>query len=109
MPWIFFWHKDIFGVFGGVSTASCDRRNRSPFWLELRSGLCGARDRGQRPCVVPDRRGPVSGVVIVCAIMNKFRDRKSTRLNSSHQIISYAVFCLKKKKRNIYNHKTIVA
>src|SRR5258708_14927033 len=27
-------------------------------------------------------------------------DRKSTRLNSSHQIISYAVFCLKKKKRN---------
>src|SRR5258708_21632992 len=31
-----------------------------------------------------------------------FRDRKSTRLNSSHQIISYAVFCLKKKKE----HKT---
>src|SRR5258708_11073470 len=27
------------------------------------------------------------------------KDRKSTRLNSSHQIISYAVFCLKKKKR----------
>src|SRR5258708_14253792 len=27
-------------------------------------------------------------------------DRKSTRLNSSHQIISYAVFCLKKKKSN---------
>src|SRR5258708_29306828 len=26
-------------------------------------------------------------------------DRKSTRLNSSHQIISYAVFCLKKKKK----------
>src|SRR5258708_9495330 len=28
------------------------------------------------------------------------KDRKSTRLNSSHQIISYAVFCLKKKKRH---------
>src|SRR5258708_24093732 len=28
-------------------------------------------------------------------------DRKSTRLNSSHQIISYAVFCLKKKKITI--------
>src|SRR5258708_30468998 len=28
----------------------------------------------------------------------KLQDRKSTRLNSSHQIISYAVFCLKKKK-----------
>src|SRR5258708_26089913 len=30
-------------------------------------------------------------------------DRKSTRLNSSHQIISYAVFCLKKKKKNVMN------
>src|SRR5256885_10394860 len=28
-------------------------------------------------------------------------DRKSTRLNSSHLVISYAVFCLKKKKRHI--------
>src|SRR5947208_9252671 len=30
-------------------------------------------------------------------------DRKSTRLNSSHQIISYAVFCLKKKKQKMTN------
>src|SRR5258708_26809288 len=30
------------------------------------------------------------------------QDRKSTRLNSSHQIISYAVFCLKKKKYVVY-------
>src|SRR5207244_13339205 len=30
------------------------------------------------------------------------KDRKSTRLNSSHQIISYAVFCLKKKNKTIY-------
>src|SRR2546426_5926920 len=29
---------------------------------------------------------------------NRRRDRKSTRLNSSHLVISYAVFCLKKKK-----------
>src|SRR5437762_9171286 len=29
------------------------------------------------------------------------RDRKSTRLNSSHRCISYAVFCLKKKKKQI--------
>src|SRR5258708_24984556 len=31
-------------------------------------------------------------------------DRKSTRLNSSHQIISYAVFCLKKKKTSTYDN-----
>src|SRR5947207_8650525 len=29
-------------------------------------------------------------------------DRKSTRLNSSHTVISYAVFCLKKKKQNAF-------
>src|SRR2546430_10250251 len=32
------------------------------------------------------------------------RDRKSTRLNSSHSQISYAVFCLKKKKVNTKSH-----
>src|SRR5947207_12520680 len=31
--------------------------------------------------------------------MTMFVDRKSTRLNSSHTVISYAVFCLKKKKK----------
>src|SRR2546426_2564177 len=31
-------------------------------------------------------------------LLPKFGDRKSTRLNSSHLVISYAVFCLKKKK-----------
>src|SRR5947208_9767743 len=34
-------------------------------------------------------------------------DRKSTRLNSSHQIISYAVFCLKKKKKKNKMYKNI--
>src|SRR5437588_9003732 len=34
------------------------------------------------------------------------RDRKSTRLNSSHTVISYAVFCLKKKKRKQNNKRT---
>src|SRR2546426_4948674 len=32
------------------------------------------------------------------------RDRKSTRLNSSHLVISYAVFCLKKKKKKVLCH-----
>src|SRR2546429_4457770 len=39
---------------------------------------------------VPPRRGPDEAL----------GDRKSTRLNSSHGYISYAVFCLKKKKKN---------
>src|SRR5205807_4900297 len=35
---------------------------------------------------------------------NAYQDRKSTRLNSSHLVISYAVFCLKKKKKHYYIH-----
>src|SRR5437773_10782301 len=34
------------------------------------------------------------------AVLRRIEDRKSTRLNSSHITISYAVFCLKKKKKN---------
>src|SRR2546426_6553599 len=40
------------------------------------------------------------------ASSNRAKDRKSTRLNSSHLVISYAVFCLKKKKKkqDVYSH-----
>src|SRR2546421_9499226 len=41
-----------------------------------------------------------------CAHTCKARDRKSTRLNSSHDQISYAVFCLKKKKKTRYAYST---
>src|SRR5256885_9262698 len=34
--------------------------------------------------------------------LDDVRDRKSTRLNSSHLVISYAVFCLKKKKLQVH-------
>src|SRR5256885_11664128 len=37
-------------------------------------------------------------------LMLQSRDRKSTRLNSSHLVISYAVFCLKKKKKSHEPH-----
>src|SRR2546426_6308510 len=47
--------------------------------------LLAARDRGHGV-----RRG---------GLQERDRDRKSTRLNSSHLVISYAVFCLKKKKK----------
>src|SRR3712207_7258046 len=54
-------------------------------------GGAGVRDRGRRhPPAGPLHPGRVAG-----------GDRKSTRLNSSHANISYAVFCLKKKH---YSH-----
>src|SRR5256885_6105674 len=46
----------------------------------------------------PDREGEA-----ICQHLKETldgKDRKSTRLNSSHLVISYAVFCLKKKKKN---------
>src|SRR3712207_8160473 len=59
-----------------------------------------------QPAPVP--LGPVPLAEVDLADLDRFRDnlawgqldRKSTRLNSSHANISYAVFCLKKKKNN---------
>src|SRR2546426_8539418 len=71
----------------GQSHRPRPRRRPQLWWRESRTAdrdrrhygsLRGARDRAARS------RAP--------------RDRKSTRLNSSHLVISYAVFCLKKKK-----------
>src|SRR5256885_12596391 len=46
-----------------------------------------------------DRVSAVTGTTrFQIYVMNADLDRKSTRLNSSHLVISYAVFCLKKKK-----------
>src|SRR5260363_238095 len=42
------------------------------------------------------------------ATFGPLKDRKSTRLNSSHQIISYAVFCLKKKKKHAMHTSLIL-
>src|SRR2546426_8311796 len=47
---------------------------------------------GRRPAVLEPGEG--AGVEL-----HELADRKSTRLNSSHLVISYAVFCLKKKKK----------
>src|SRR5437667_7245770 len=44
------------------------------------------------------RDSQLAGISAVLDVANR-RDRKSTRLNSSHITISYAVFCLKKKKK----------
>src|SRR5258708_26948328 len=59
-------------------------------------------DDAGRALVTEARNGGVyqsAHVLLVLHISTHELDRKSTRLNSSHQIISYAVFCLKKKKR----------
>src|SRR5688572_32234182 len=61
--------------------------------------------RSATPKPTPPRHGPcenpaadyVLGAVLVHVTL--YADRKSTRLNSSHSQISYAVFCLKKKKK----------
>src|SRR2546430_10462608 len=47
------------------------------------------------------RTGPEARRACIISLMNI--DRKSTRLNSSHSQISYAVFCLKKKKRRAHS------
>src|SRR5438552_9152868 len=53
---------------------------------------------GPEPAADADPRAWIGGGPARSARRARLGDRKSTRLNSSHQIISYAVFCLKKKK-----------
>src|SRR2546426_9060302 len=59
------------------------------------SSSSGSSSGRQRRARSPQRSSPSS---LPCA------DRKSTRLNSSHLVISYAVFCLKKKKKATTQH-----
>src|SRR5207302_11048741 len=61
-----------------------------PIFPAGRGVRAGRRGRAGRPA--DGRRAPHAGAV-------RQADRKSTRLNSSHVKISYAVFCLKKKKK----------
>src|SRR2546430_12417714 len=59
--------------------------------------------KGQDDQQIPRRRfhrEGVNGARARSSAQRRHRDRKSTRLNSSHSQISYAVFCLKKKKNN---------
>src|SRR5438309_6763759 len=60
-------------------------------------------DRVARHVEACVRHGGLRTAVIALA------DRKSTRLNSSHSSISYAVFCLKKKKKNITRARHVSA
>src|SRR5437773_3185463 len=72
------------------SRLSADREP-GPTWAGRSACNCERRDCAASPCATDDRR--------TCERTAR-RDRKSTRLNSSHITISYAVFCLKKKKKS---------
>src|SRR2546428_1378375 len=72
----------------------CLSMDRRIFGLETEYGVT-CTYRGQRR-LSPDEVARYLFRRVSVAV----RDRKSTRLNSSHDQISYAVFCLKKKKKN---------
>src|SRR5690348_10983558 len=76
--------KDLFDITGQVTRAGSRALEDS------------APAQADAPVVTRLRRAGF--VVIGRTNMTEFADRKSTRLNSSHPSISYAVFCLKKKK-----------
>src|SRR5207253_9169541 len=67
---------------------------------------CSAASRngaGSRPENNQEKPGAAHrAATVVGHHQNRRRDRKSTRLNSSHVAISYAVFCLKKKNETAY-------
>src|SRR3712207_7991609 len=67
-----------------------------PIFLERGRGLHVLPALGERDAEV------VVGFDVVLVKTDGLQDRKSTRLNSSHANISYAVFCLKKKKLHCF-------
>src|SRR5256885_12176019 len=77
-------------------SASVQLPTFSPLGSAIRSGRrSSACNSGELPAFTP----PIGGWVTYWPL---FSDRKSTRLNSSHLVISYAVFCLKKKTYTQY-------
>src|SRR6267154_6386634 len=84
--------EHIFGLCGDTSLPFYDALFR------LEHGMKHVLCRDERSAAyMADSYARVSGKVGVCAGPSGGGDRKSTRLNSSHPSISYAVFCLKKK------------
>src|SRR2546426_9336176 len=70
-----------------------------PYTTLFRSGEpFGQGFQQVEPFGLGDGEDPVGDLRVVHRVR---QDRKSTRLNSSHLVISYAVFCLKKKKKHI--------
>src|SRR2546422_8378657 len=70
-----------------------------PYTTLFRSAIEGSRGR------LKMKREFTIEAVVERGEWARVRDRKSTRLNSSHGYISYAVFCLKKKKKKKTNEK----
>src|SRR5262245_62813652 len=67
-------------------------------WASHHIGKSGESDQAE---AAYKGRGASAFGANVRSVINLTKDRKSTRLNSSHLGISYAVFCLKKKKNTI--------
>ena len=81
------------------------RLNIDKFHLKLAIDLieCYKKAANERYGELERRLSEMEGDNTDYKIKRGLADRKSTRLNSSHQIISYAVFCLKKKKQKKKN------
>src|SRR2546427_2454713 len=71
-----------------------------PYTTLFRSRHGRFEHRARLPRRLPAQPAPRGGAVAARGRRPRRRDRKSTRLNSSHSQISYAVFCLKKKNEN---------
>src|SRR5260221_9472174 len=97
------------GPSAGGPGAEAERRNEIAARLSaVRARIAAAcraagRSSDEVTLIAVTKTRPVSDIRLLR------EDRKSTRLNSSHTVISYAVFCLKKKKKTKYIwHNTLL-
>src|SRR6266480_1555288 len=93
---VFVFRRDAVDISGEVREIS----RTSDGGATKRKGFCG--NCGVPIYNKPDEKPEFIGIYVGCLDdATAFKDRKSTRLNSSHMSISYAVFCLKKKKQMV--------
>src|SRR5260221_6185744 len=87
---------------GLVSPTHC--RGPGRFGSNGKPMVCARRCGGTGSLAWPPRSWPSAQTLVRAEAVDPRLDRKSTRLNSSHTVISYAVFCLKKKTYERRDH-----
>src|SRR5256885_5387190 len=82
---------------GIAHRSTCDEATRGVDEI-----FCGAIKQVSRNNRLNNVLNDIQADLFLVDVVSVLRDRMSTRLNSSHLVISYAVFCLKKKKKHYW-------
>src|SRR2546427_6067020 len=102
-------------VIAAISSGCATRESRTRYrWIRSSvfpepAGACTMKERWGSSASLRPSKSATGSASFIRGFRRTQGDRKSTRLNSSHSQISYAVFCLKKKKNTVASQKHLQA